>query len=85
MEKRIAIMGIIVENRDNIMELNELLHEHGESVIGRMGIPFREERLNVISVVLCAPQEEIDELAEKVEKIPGVNVKVTNSTKVVSE
>lgn len=76
---RIAIMGIIVEDTDSVEALNELLHEHGRHIIGRMGIPYRDRGVNVISVVLDAPQDEISALAGKVGLLPGVSVKTLYS------
>ena len=55
METRVAVMGIIVENWDSVDELNALLHNYGEYIIGRMGIPYREKNINVISIAIDAP------------------------------
>ena len=57
METRIALIGIIVENPESIEALNHLLHEYGKYIIGRMGIPYREREVNIISVAIDAPQE----------------------------
>lgn len=72
---RVAIMGIIVEDTTSVEQLNELLHESGRYIIGRMGIPYRARGVNVISVVLDAPQDEISALAGKVGALVGVSVK----------
>ena len=72
---RVAIMGIIVEDTTSVEQLNELLHESGQYIIGRMGIPYRARGVNVISVVLDAPQDEISALAGKVGALVGVSVK----------
>ena len=72
---RVAIMGIIVEEMASVEALNELLHEYGSHIIGRMGIPYRERGVSVISVVLDAPQDEISALAGKVGTLAGVSVK----------
>jgi putative iron-only hydrogenase system regulator len=85
MSKRIAIMGIIVENRDSVRQLNELLHEYGDIINGRMGIPFREEKLSVISVVLCADEGKISALSGKIGRLDGVQAKVTYSSRMISE
>ena len=60
METRIALIGIIVENPESIEALNHLLHEYGKYIIGRMGIPYREREVNIISVAIDAPQEKSD-------------------------
>lgn len=72
---RVAIMGIIVEDTTSVEQLNELLHESGQYIIGRMGIPYRARGVNVISVVLDAPQDKISALAGKVGALVGVSVK----------
>ena len=59
METRIALIGIIVENPESIEALNHLLHEYGKYIIGRMGIPYREREVNIISVAIDAPQDVI--------------------------
>ena len=59
METRVALMGIIVENKESVAGLNALLHEYGDYIIGRMGVPYREKHMNIISVVIDAPQEKI--------------------------
>ena len=61
MEKnRIAVIGIIIENTDNVLKVNEVLHEYSDFIIGRMGIPYREENINIISIVLNAPNDKIN-------------------------
>ena len=72
-------MGVIVEDMDSVEALNELLHEYGRFIIGRMGLPYRERGVSVISVVLEAPQDTISALAGKVGALPGVSVKTLYS------
>lgn len=76
METRIALIGIIVENTDSVERLNALLHEYGKYIIGRMGVPHRERGMNIISVVLDAPQERISALSGKIGMLAGVSSKV---------
>ena len=76
---RVAVMAIIVENRDSTEPLNALLHEYGRYIIGRMGIPYREKGINIISIALDAPQDEISALSGKIGKIVGVSVKTAYS------
>ena len=59
---RIAVIGIIIENTDNVLKVNEVLHEYSDFIIGRMGIPYREENINIISIVLNAPNDKINSL-----------------------
>lgn len=79
MEKRIAIIGIIVENKDSIGEVNSILHEYSEYVIGRMGIPKAKENINVISIIVDAPQEKTSALTGKLGMIEGVSCKAVYS------
>ena len=79
METRVAVMSIIVENPDAVEKLNALLHEHGEHIIGRMGIPYRKRKINIISIALDAPQNTIAALAGKIGSLPGVSVKTAYS------
>ncbi len=79
METRVAVMSIILENRDAAEKLNGLLHEYGEYIIGRMGIPYRKRGINLIAVALDAPQDTIAALAGKIGALPGVRVKTAYS------
>ena len=79
MDKRIAQIGIIVENMESVEKLNNLLHEYGEYIIGRMGIPFREKNISIISIVIHAKQDIISTLAGKLGMLDGVNVKTIYS------
>lgn len=79
METRIALIGIIVENPDSVEELNHLLHEYGHYIIGRMGIPYRERNLNIISVAIDAPQDKISALSGKIGRLNGIGVKTVYS------
>ena len=76
MENRVALIGIIVENGDSVDKLNRLLHEYGQHIIGRMGIPHKERHMNIISIVMDAPQEIISALSGKIGMLPGVTGKV---------
>lgn len=79
MDTRIALIGIIVECTDSTMELNQLLHEYGEYIIGRMGIPYREKKVNVISVAIDAPQDVINALSGKIGRLKGITAKTVYS------
>ncbi len=75
MDNRIAQIGIIVEDMESVERLNNLLHEYSLCIIGRMGIPFREKNISIISIVLHAPQDVISTLAGKLGMLKGVSVK----------
>lgn len=81
METRIALIGIIVEDTDSVEKMNALLHEYGQYIIGRMGIPYREKNISIISVVMNAEADVISTLAGKLGMLKGVNVKTVYSKK----
>ena len=76
---RVAVMSVIVENSESVEKLNNLLHESGEYIIGRMGIPYRKRGINIISIALDAPQDVISALSGKIGNLPGVSVKTAYS------
>ena len=63
MDTRVAVISIIIENKDTVEVLNRVLHEYGSFIIGRMGIPYRAKNINIISIALDAPQDTISSLA----------------------
>ncbi len=74
-ECRIALVGIMVEDGDSVARINGLLHEYGGYIIGRMGIPYQEKGVSVISVVMDAPQSAVSALTGKLGMLPGVTCK----------
>lgn len=85
METRIAVMGIIVENMESVELLNAILHDYGEYIVGRMGIPYRKKNVNIVSVAVDAPQDVISALSGKIGKIQGVSVKTAYSNVITNE
>jgi len=83
MDTRIALMAIIVENTDSVELLNGILHDYGEYIIGRMGLPYRKCKVSIVSVAVDAPQDIISTMSGKIGKLDGVSVKIAYS-KVVS-
>lgn len=79
METRVAVMSVIVENGDAVEKLNGILHEYGDHIIGRMGIPYRKRKINIISIALEAPQNTISAMAGKIGTLRGVSVKTAYS------
>lgn len=79
METRVAVMSIIVENGETVEKLNSILHEYGEYIIGRMGIPYRQRKINIISIAIDAPQDVISALSGKVGNLSGISVKTAFS------
>lgn len=84
MEKRIALIGIIVEKETSVEALNHLLHEYRECVVGRMGIPYRDRGVSIISVAVDAPQDEINALSGKIGRLDGISAKTVYSNVVGS-
>ena len=79
METRVAVMSIIVENHNSVERINALLHEYGEHIIGRMGLPYRKRGISIISVALDAPQNTLSSLSGKIGGLDGVSVKTAYS------
>ncbi len=75
MEKRVAVLSIIVTDGDSVAALNELLHQYGSYIICRMGVPYRERHMNIISIALDAPANIISALSGKVGRLKGVTAK----------
>ena len=85
METRVAVMSIIVEKGETIEKLNSILHDYGEFIIGRMGIPYREKNINIISIAIDAPQDTIAALSGKIGRLDGVSVKTAYSGVITNE
>ena len=79
MDRRIAILGIIVEDMDRVERVNELLHEYREYIVGRMGMPYRERGVSGISVVMDADTNTVSALSGKLGMTPGVSAKAVYS------
>ena len=80
METRVAVISIIVTESDRVEMLNDLLHEYASYIIGRMGIPYKEKGISIISIALDAPQDTIAALAGKIGNLSGVSVKTAYSS-----
>ena len=78
-ENRIALAGIIVEDPAAANEVNRILHDFSQWIVGRMGIPHRSRGVNLISIVIDAPQDVISTLAGKAGMLPGVTAKALYS------
>ncbi|MBR5155510.1 MAG: iron-only hydrogenase system regulator [Clostridia bacterium] len=79
METRIAIIGIIVHNLESAKEINKILHHYNQYIVGRMGIPYKEKGLSVMSIVMDAPSDIIGAVSGKLGMLPDVNVKTVYS------
>ena len=76
---RVAVSAVIVENPDSVETLNKLLHEYSKYIIGRIGIPYKEKSISIISIALDAPQSIISALTGKIGRLPGITTKTTYS------
>lgn len=74
-DQRVAVVSIVVENRESVERLNAVLHEYGEYILGRMGIPYKPKGISVLSVVLDAPTEIVNALTGKLGMLEGVSAK----------
>lgn len=79
MNTRIAIIGIIVEEKESIEALNILLSQFSEYILGRMGLPYAQKKISVISIVIDAPADVISALSGKIGMLPGISSKTTYS------
>ena len=80
MDSRVAVMSIIIENLNAVEQVNAVLHEYGEYIIGRMGISYRQRKISIISIALDAPQDTISALSGRIGKMAGVSVKTSFSS-----
>ena len=81
MEKRIAILGIIIEKEESVEKVNELLHNYRDYIVGRMGMPYRERQISVISIVMDASNDVVSALSGKLGMLEGVSAKAVYSKK----
>ena len=77
MDSRVAIIGIIVENPEQVGTLNAILHEYSQYIIGRMGIPYHQRGIFIISVAIDAPQDITNQLTGKIGRLDGITAKTT--------
>lgn len=85
METRVALIGIIIEDTKQAGTVNELLSTYGKYIIGRMGLPYKAKGINIISVIIDAPQDAISTLSGKIGKLPGVSTKTAYSNVISKE
>ena len=81
METRVAILAILIEDDASIASVNAMLHESSEFIIGRMGLPYRVRKVNIISIMLDAPQDRINALAGRLGRLNGVTAKAVYAEK----
>ena len=79
METRVAVIAIIVENPEEVENLNAILHDYNQYVIGRMGIPYRQKDISIISIAVDAPQSVISAMSGKIGRLNGISAKTAYS------
>ena len=75
METRVAVVAIIVKEPGSVAALNGLLHQYGQYIVGRMGVPYRQRGVNIISIAMDAPADAISALSGKIGRLAGVTAK----------
>ncbi|MBQ0161849.1 MAG: iron-only hydrogenase system regulator [Treponema sp.] len=75
MDTKVALIGIVVSDLNAAQKLNELLHEYGEYIIGRMGLPYKKENISLVSVAIDAPLDKINALSGKLGAVEGISAK----------
>ncbi len=79
MEKRIGVVGIVIENKDNVQRLNGILSEFSDIIVGRMGIPYEQKGFSVISLIVDGTTDDIGALTGKIGSLHGITVKTAVS------
>ena len=74
-EKRLGVIGIVIEDREVASKVNQILHEHAHMIIGRLGLPYRERNVSVIALIVDGTTDELGALTGKLGNIPKVTVK----------
>ena len=78
-DTRVAVIGIVIEKDESVGALNEILHEYAAYIVGRMGIPYREKGINIISIAIDASQDVISTLSGKIGRLSGISTKTAYS------
>ncbi|MBO4591558.1 MAG: iron-only hydrogenase system regulator [Eubacterium sp.] len=79
MQQRVAVIGIIIENKTSIEDLNHIISEYSDYVIGRMGIPYHKRGISIICLSVDAPQDVISALSGKIGRLEGISAKTAYS------
>ena len=75
MEKRLGVVALLIQGRDHVPAVNRILSEHNAIIHGRMGLPFRERGIQIISLIVEGTTDEINALTGPLGKLPGVQAK----------
>ena len=74
-KNRLGVVGIVIEDREKVEIINDILHQSADIIVGRMGIPYKEKGISMISVMVDGTTDQVGSLTGKLGNIPGVNVK----------
>ena len=85
METRVAVISIILENSNSVEEVNKLISDYSDYVVGRMGIPYKKRGISIISVVMDAPQDIVSTFSGKLGKLDSVSAKTAYSKYVFND
>lgn len=85
MATRVAVISIIVEDPQATAQINDVLHDYSDYIIGRMGIPYRKRKISIISVAMEAPQDAISAMSGKLGRLSGVTAKAAYSNYIFTE
>ena len=85
METRVAVLGIIVENPESVEALNAIAHEYRDVILGRMGIPYRQRGMNIVSLAVDAPTAVINAISGKIGRLDGVTVKTAIHAEILTK
>lgn len=75
METRVGVVGIVIEDLESAPDVNQVLHEFAEMIVGRMGVPYKEKGISVISIIVDGTVDRMSAMTGKLGKIQGVTVK----------
>ena len=78
-DTRVAILAIVIENMDSVEKLNQILHEGSKYIIGRMGVPYKEKNISLMSIMMDGPADVISSMSGKIGQLPGVTAKAVYS------
>lgn len=79
MDTRVALLGIMVQDNGEVEKLNHVLSQYAEYIVGRMGIPYKEKGIFIISIAIDAPEDVISALSGKIGMLQGMSSKVIYS------
>ncbi len=75
MERRLGVVGIVIQDRKKMApRVNEILTEHGDIIMGRMGLPYRDRNVSIISLIVDGTTDHLGSLTGKLGMLKGIEV-----------